>query len=335
MISRRRNPSHTAWPHYSAWLLLCATFPLIWWGGFVTSTDAGMAFRDWLTSDGYFMLSYPWLTSTGDKFIEHGHRLLGFAVGLLTILLVAVVHFSNARRSVRVFSWVLLAAVIAQGVLGGLRVVLDQRTLALLHGCTGPLFFAMCTAMVVATSATWQQPRIAAEHAGLKRLARLALVVAGLTYLQLVLGAIVRHAPHLTTPLAASLFQTAVYLHVLLAAVILCYVLSLAWQSWRVGVCRKLGASLPMILGCQLALGVATWVVKYGIPHWAAPLVGEHNLVNVEASLLQATIVTSHVAFGSLIVATAVATAMFAARQVGWRIPLASASVGMGMESVA
>jgi len=72
------NPgNYSPWPHRCAWLLVCATFPLIWVGGLVTTTDAGMAFRDWITSDGYFMPFYPWLSSAGDKFVEHGHRLLG------------------------------------------------------------------------------------------------------------------------------------------------------------------------------------------------------------------------------------------------------------------
>jgi cytochrome c oxidase assembly protein subunit 15 len=63
---------------------------LIWVGGLVTTTGAGMAFKDWLTSDGHFMLFYPWLDSEGDKFVEHGHRLLGATAGFLAIALVAV-----------------------------------------------------------------------------------------------------------------------------------------------------------------------------------------------------------------------------------------------------
>ena len=77
----KRGPS--AWPHRWAWLLACATFPLIWVGGLVTTTDAGMAFRDWMTSDGTFFLFYDWLSSAGDKFVEHGHRLLGALVGAI------------------------------------------------------------------------------------------------------------------------------------------------------------------------------------------------------------------------------------------------------------
>ena len=67
------------WPHRLAVLLCCATFPLIWVGGLVTTYDAGMAVPDWPTTYGYNMFSYPletWLYGPWDLFIEHGHRLL-------------------------------------------------------------------------------------------------------------------------------------------------------------------------------------------------------------------------------------------------------------------
>ena len=91
-----RNPIRTEnFVHVWAWLLVCATFPLIWVGGLVTTTDSGMAFRDWITSDGTFFLFYDWLSSAGDKFIEHGHRLLGAAAGVLAIGLVAIVTWER------------------------------------------------------------------------------------------------------------------------------------------------------------------------------------------------------------------------------------------------
>ncbi len=59
-------------------------------GALVTTLDAGMAFRDWPTSDGQGMLSYPWLHSAGDKFVEHGHRLAGIMIGCVSIVFAAV-----------------------------------------------------------------------------------------------------------------------------------------------------------------------------------------------------------------------------------------------------
>ena len=73
-------------------------------GTLVTSMKAGMAFRDWPTSDGYLMVTYPWFRDFAkdwDKFLEHGHRLAGMAIGMFAIGLVAVVHRWESRKSVR------------------------------------------------------------------------------------------------------------------------------------------------------------------------------------------------------------------------------------------
>ena len=70
-------------------------------GSLVTTLGAGMAFPDWPTSDGQGMLAYPWLQSSGDKFVEHGHRLAGMLVGFCSIGLCAVAWFGGSSRGVR------------------------------------------------------------------------------------------------------------------------------------------------------------------------------------------------------------------------------------------
>jgi len=316
--------------HLWAWLLLCATFPLIWVGGLVTTTDSGMAFRDWMTSDGTFFLFYDWLGSTGDKFIEHGHRLLGAATGFLAIGLVVVTSLTESRSWVKKFSWVILAAVILQGLLGGARVVFDERTLALIHGCTGPLFFALCVAMVVVTSGWWRaapSPLMAqTADVGASKMFRLAIVCACLAYAQLVVGAVVRHSPHMTATWSAKLFQTAVYFHLCLALLITGHVLSLAWRCLCNGLQRTGGLWLLALVGVQLLLGAGTWFVKYGLPHWATLWLGEMAFVNREADAVQAAIITSHVAVGSLILVISIAIALRLGRQL--RIGLPSLAVG-------
>src|SRR5262245_15685441 len=89
------------WPRRLAWALACATFPLVWWGGFVAATGSGMALRDWLTSDGVLMPLYPWFSSAGEKFIEHGHRLLGMLAGVLSIALLASTLLTRSTRAAR------------------------------------------------------------------------------------------------------------------------------------------------------------------------------------------------------------------------------------------
>lgn len=307
------------WPHRWAVVLACATFPLIWVGGFVTTTDAGMAFRDWITSDGHFMPFYPWLSSAGDKFVEHGHRLLGMAAGILSIILVGVTWRTEPRLWVRRFSLVILAAVILQGLIGGLRIVLDQRTLAMLHGCTGPLFFSLCVAMVVFTSRWWHQVTVAKSNERSRKVLRLAALCGVLAYLQLVVGAVVRHSPYLTSESAAALFQTAVYFHVFLALLIVVQIARLTWQCWREQTQPVLASVLALLVASQIALGIGTWLVKYGMPRWASSLMGEWPLLSREADLLQNTIITSHVAVGSLILVTSIAVALRVARQLGYQ----------------
>ena len=65
------------WLHRLAVLTAVVALLPIVMGALVTTKDAGMAFRDWPSSDGHGMLAYPWLKSAGDKFLEHGHRLGG------------------------------------------------------------------------------------------------------------------------------------------------------------------------------------------------------------------------------------------------------------------
>ncbi|MEM9353383.1 MAG: COX15/CtaA family protein [Planctomycetota bacterium] len=309
--------AESRWPHRVAWVLACTTFPLIWVGAFVTTTDAGMAFRDWMTSDGTFFLIYDWLGSAGDKFTEHGHRLLGAAAGFLSIALVAVTWRVEKRDWVRWFSVGILAAVIGQGVLGGMRVVLDERTLAMIHGCTGPLFFSLCVAMVVFTSRRWAKGPTKDPQSQLGGLNRLAWATFGLSYCQLMVGAAVRHSPMMLNEAAASMFRAAVYFHVLLALVISGHALWLAARSLRCPGNRRLGLAVGGLVGVQFALGIGTWVVKYGVPEWGSRIIGEPTFVNTVSSGLLAGIVTTHVAVGSLILVTSLTAALFTSRELG------------------
>jgi heme a synthase len=317
----------------------------VWWGGFVTATGSGMAFKDWLTSDGVFMPLYPWLSSAGDKFIEHGHRLLGMLAGLLTIALLISLYLAEPRRWVRLFGVGLFVGVLAQGILGGMRVVLDERLLALIHGCAGPAFFAATAAMVAVTSRGWlyrpailagrdeannniadektsRRARMARLYTPLStKLLRLAILTATLAYLQLVVGAVVRHSPLMLTERAASVFQIAVYFHVLLAIAVTFHVLLVAHKCFWRRVSRGVSLSLALLIGVQLLLGVSSWIVKYGMPQWAANLIGETGHFNRASDTVSAAIVTAHGAVGSLIVALSVVLAVQVARRVEFRSP--------------
>ncbi len=148
-IKQRR---YSPWPFRMAVLLVCATFPLIWVGGLVTTYDAGMAVPDWPGTYGYNLLLYPWqswLAGPWDLFIEHGHRLLGAMVGFIAIGLLVAAWRCDSRRWVRITAVIALGLVILQGLLGGQRVLLDDRRIAQMHGILGPMFFAFSAAITV------------------------------------------------------------------------------------------------------------------------------------------------------------------------------------------
>ncbi len=146
------------WLHRFSVLAVCLVWPLIWIGGLVTTYDAGMAVPDWPNTYGYNLFLYPyktWLFGPFDLLIEHGHRLLGAVVGMVAIGIVVLAWIGESRNWVVALAVGLLIAVITQGGLGGMRVVLGDRTLAMVHGCFAPAFFAMCVVMMVVTGRKW------------------------------------------------------------------------------------------------------------------------------------------------------------------------------------
>lgn len=305
-MNRTTRSLESLWPHRLAVLLVCATFPLIWVGGLVTTYDAGMAVEDWPTTYGYNLFLYPWRTwilGPWDLFIEHGHRLLGASVGLIAIALVLVVWLREKRAAVRWLAVAALAAVCFQGLLGGMRVRLDERLLAKIHGCFGPAFFALCVALAVVTSQRWRkQQGPPTARVGVQGL---ALVTTLLAYLQIVLGAQLRHVTGAWSP---STFRTAVLFHLLVAGLLVVHILWLATlvlrrapsEGWLV----RPALGLVCLVLLQLVLGAATWVLNYNWPGWAADWPWAEGFVVVQESQRQALVTTAHVAGGSLVLVT-------------------------------
>lgn len=293
------------WPHWLAVLLVCATFPLICIGGLVTSYEAGMAVPDWPSTYGYNLFLYPWQTwlfGPFDIFVEHGHRLLGAVVGLITIALVVATWRFESTRTVRSVALAALALVIVQGILGGLRVMLDARDLAKLHGCTAPLFFAVTVVLATMTSRRWVGNEAPTTSPTSGSLHRLGLITAGLAYLQIVFGAQLRH---LTPGLDTSVFQTVLMFHIFVAFMVLLHILLLFKKTWRdhrsePWLTRPAIALVGLVV-MQLALGASTWVVNYGWPVWFRQYGWAQEFIVQQESMRQALVTTAHVAFGSLI----------------------------------
>lgn len=320
--------SASPWPHRAAVLLVCATFPLIWVGGLVTTGDAGMAVPDWPNTFGYNLFLYPWKTwlfGPYDVFVEHGHRLLGALAGLLTLALAAVLWRRESRRWVRWLGLAAVVGVIGQGVLGGLRVQLAEPLLAQIHGCTGPLFFALAVALALFTSRKWLAIE-RGEHAAAGRLQRLSAIATALAYLQIVIGSHLRHVRPEWSPAA---FRAAVWFHLLGAAVLAVHAGLLFAFSRRLpagdGWLSRPALALAVLVGVQLSLGAGAWVANYGFPVWfQGRAISEAYLVE-HHGWLQSAVTTAHVAFGSLIFATSTLLSLRGWRAFGGGSTLASA----------
>src|SRR5947199_6987205 len=141
--------------HAIALLTAASTFPLIFMGGLVTSHQAGMSVPDWPNSYGYNMFLFPFSKWQGGILYEHTHRLMGTVVGMLSILLAVWAWRVEARPWARRLAYAVLGAVIFQGVLGGLRVVLVKLNLAIVHACVAQAFFCLAALVAVVTSEWW------------------------------------------------------------------------------------------------------------------------------------------------------------------------------------
>ena len=321
MMAHTDQFARLPWPHRWAVTLACATFPLVWVGGLVTTTDAGMAVPDWPNTYGYNLFLYPWqswLAGPWDLFVEHGHRLLAATVGLITIGLFIVLMRLDRRYWVRGMGLAAVGLVIFQGVLGGMRVLFDERILAMLHGMIGPVFFGLTVALAVITSQAWlsgatSELQRTTRSAGQIRM--VATVTAILAYLQIVLGAVLRHVPVDSQPGA---FLMAVKFHLFLAGVLTLHVVLLVGlivgRSRDTRPLGRLAAILIALLVLQLFLGLATWMEKYSIPAWASGWISHSGTVIRDGGWLQTHIITAHVATGSAIFGTTITLALHAHR---------------------
>jgi heme a synthase len=273
------------WPHRIAVILAGATFPLLFIGGLVTGKGVGLAVPDWPTTFGYNMFLYPWSRMVGGIFYEHSHRLVASFVGLLTIALALTFWLCEERRWLRRLGLTALVLVIVQGVLGGLRVVLLEHTLAVVHAATAQMFFALTICLAIFTSSDWQREAVPPISDG-GRLRRLSAATTGLIYLQIVFGAVLRHTGERID--AHFVFAALVALHVMLV------VARVSRHHANVAQLIRPAFILFLLLVLQLALGGASYIAKF-TPLWPISF----NLIVL--------LTTTHLAVGALMLAVSVA----------------------------
>lgn len=280
-------------------------FVLVSLGAFTTTIGAGMAFPDWPLSNGSLNPS-GWLTDLS-MFAEHSHRLSAIIMGILTASLALWLWRTESRRWLRRLSYFAVGLVIAQGVVGGLRVLLDHvrirpidtslgQLIAMLHACLAQALACTLIALAVSCSRRW----IATPVPVGRRLRLVGVVCCALLFAQLGIGAVVRHSfaglaiPSFpwSTPRGGLLpsdwnFRVGIqFAHRVMAAAVAAAVAAFALAVWR-----DRGASGAMRTGAAGLVGLTAFQVFLG-----ASIIWTYRAVAVT---------TGHVLVGALTLATA------------------------------
>ncbi len=110
------------------------------------------------------MFSFPLEKMVGGIFYEHGHRMIASTVGFLTIILALWTWRVDPRRWVRWLGVSALGAVILQGLLGGLTVLLLlPAPVSIGHAGLAQLFFCITVGLALFTSPGWMRTQSAAD----------------------------------------------------------------------------------------------------------------------------------------------------------------------------
>jgi heme a synthase len=265
-----------------------ATFILIVAGALVTSHGAGLAAPDWPLSWGRV---FP--PMVGNLFYEHGHRLIATSVGMLTVALSIWLWRSEGRQWVRRLGLVALCGVIAQGLLGGLTVKLMLPLwVSSAHACLAQLFFCTMVSLSVFTSHGWSDERPLIEERDGPSLRSLCVAAFVVTFVQLVLGATLRHSAswdeHLPTNLVLAHVGGAALVTLVLGGTLITVLRRHAGNAYLTRP-AMLGVVLLVL---QLGLGLAAYLSRRASPDWPQPL---KPIV---------TVTVAHVACGALVLAT-------------------------------
>jgi len=310
--------------HGFAIAVASATLLLVFAGGLVTSTESGLSVPDWPTTYGQNMFTFPVSKWVGGIRYEHVHRLIASGVGLLTVALAVWLARREPRRWVRRLGYFALAAVVAQGVLGGLTVLLLLPTaVSVAHACLAQTFFCLVVTIAVVTSPRWaSSARTLREALASSPVGRFAAVTAGAVFLQLLVGAVMRHTRaglaipdfplslgRVVPPLGS--FPVAIHFVHRVGAVIVAALVGVcaarAFRSGRAGL-RRAGAALVLLVVVQISLGAATVLTKKSVA-----------------------ITTAHVAAGALLLGGTVAlcaSSLAAERRRNNVVPIRSAISG-------
>jgi cytochrome c oxidase assembly protein subunit 15 len=283
----------------SAWVFL-----LVALGAFTTSIGAGMAFSDWPLSNGS-LNPHGWMTNLA-MFAEHSHRLSAGVMSTVTIILAVWLWRSEERGWLRKLAYFAVGLVLAQAVVGGLRVLFDSHHVAMVDTSLGRLFAMLhaglaqlfaCTLIAIAAACT-KNWILAAGPGADERTRRLGRWCVGLLFAQLAIAAVMRHSfAGLAIPTfpasnfdggllpAAWNFRVGIHFAHRVMAVVLC--IALPWYAFTLRADRgattgmRLGAiALLILLLLQVFLGAQIiWTYRAAAVTTGHVLVGALTLV--------------------------------------------------------
>jgi heme a synthase len=281
------------WLHWWAVVVVCASLPLIALGAEVTTKQVGMADKEAVREPWYLLtLSQGDLWAQGiGLVIEHSHRTAGWLVGMCAIVLALGMWFGARGTGVRAAGCLALLMVILQGLLGIFRVRLHAwigPEMAMVHGIFAQLAFATLVGVAVVTSRSWRRDAWSVEPDGLRPL---AMTLAAATFVQVVLGALVRHQHGLLAQRAHALFAFAVAAGVV-------WLVRESRETPEGHPVRRAAAFLGTLIAVQVALGVEAWLRRFGA---GVPV------EMVQASPTSDLVRTAHFFVGALVFATTVA----------------------------
>jgi len=159
----------------------------------VTSKGVGLAVPDWPTTFGYNMFLFPVSKWIGGVLFEHTHRLIASTVGFLTIILAIWLWRTEDRPAVRTLGLLAVGGVILQGILGGLRVTMLKDQIGIFHACLAQAFLGLIVLIAIVTTNSWRSLAPDVDLRKIVPIKTLAIATTIAIYLQLALGATMRH----------------------------------------------------------------------------------------------------------------------------------------------
>ena len=185
------NSASHNWLRVFSKLTVLSTLFLIFVGALVKSHEVGLSVPDWPTTYGKQMFAFPLSDMVGGIFYEHGHRIVATIVGFFTMIQAIWLGFSYEPKWLKKLGYFVLATVILQGLFGGITVLFFlPPPVSILHGILAQTFFIMTIVLAYGLSIE-RTKRV--EKKWPKGLQKGAIIIGGSIYIQLILGALMRH----------------------------------------------------------------------------------------------------------------------------------------------